>query len=137
MSVRRSARSSGVSLRYGLWTLLYLAVLYWLSSIPDQAIRREHWWVLLLSNLAHAPIFSGLAVLILKTLGGREASFSRYGWTFILAAMCAGLDEWHQSFVPGRTVSLGDFSLDLAGSACALLVLRTRQLSLRARCEAD
>jgi VanZ family protein len=37
-------------------------------------------------------------------------------WVLLLAGVLYGaLDEWHQSFVPGRTPSVGDWVADLAG----------------------
>jgi VanZ family protein len=124
-------------LRFAIWTFLYLAAIYWLSSLPDQPVRSDHAWLLLLSNLAHAPVFAGLAVLVLKTLSGSHRTPSRYLAAFAVTAVCAGLDEWHQSFVPGRTVSAGDLALDLIGSACALVVVRARQFPVSAGCEAE
>ena len=39
-----------------------------------------------------------------------------------LSVAWAGLDEWHQSFVPARTASAGDVALDGASAALAVLV---------------
>ena len=128
--------SSGVNLQFAGWTLLYLAGLYGLSSLPDQPVRHAHAWVEVLSNLAHAPVFAGLAVLVLKTLSGRHGVPNRYVAAFAVTVVCGVLDEAHQSFVPGRTVSAGDLALDLAGSACALLIVRARRFSVGAGCEA-
>ncbi len=41
------------------------------------------------------------------------------------------LDEWHQSFVPGRTVSMGDWAADSAGVMLGLLLFAS--LSSRSR----
>ena len=46
---------------------------------------------------------------------------------FILAlfvsAMCAGLDEFHQLFSPGRTARLYDVMIDALGSSAGMLVI--------------
>lgn len=128
--------TTGFNLRFALWTLAYVAGLYWLSSLPDQPVRHEHTWLMLVSNLAHAPVFAVLAVLVLKTLSGEHGAPSRYVIAFVVTAAIGVLDEWHQSFVPGRMVSAGDLALDLGGSACALLLVRARHFSIHARCEA-
>ena len=51
------------------------------------------------------------------------------GWKLVLSAglFCMGfacLDEWHQSFVPGRTPALRDVFIDTAGSLAGIYVTR-------------
>ena len=92
--------------------------------------------VLLLSNLSHAPVFAGLAYCMLKTLGGRNASREHYAAAFVVTTLVAVFDEWHQSFVPGRTSSATDLLLDCAGIATMLIGVRLRHLSVRRECEA-
>jgi len=40
-----------------------------------------------------------------------------------VVAIWGAADEWHQSFVPGRDASLGDFAADLAGAALGVGLL--------------
>lgn len=47
-----------------------------------------------------------------------------------LGVAYGALDEWHQSFVPGRDPALGDFAADAAGVILGFFFLR---LYLRAR----
>jgi len=42
---------------------------------------------------------------------------------FAIAALWAGTDEIHQSFVPGRDCSVLDFAADLTGAAASLAAL--------------
>ena len=117
--------------RYALLTVLYLAVIYGLSSIPDLS-RAQHPLMLLIMNLGHAPLFGGLAFCVLMSLSGTlEAGWGRYGLAFVSSGACGVLDEWHQSFVPGRYSSIGDFVLDLAGIGGMLLILRIRAVRNR------
>lgn len=51
------------------------------------------------------------------------------GWKLVLSAglFCMGfacLDEWHQSFVPGRTPAFRDVLIDTAGSLAGIYVIR-------------
>ena len=51
------------------------------------------------------------------------------GWRLVLCAglFCmgfAGLDEWHQSFVPGRSPALRDVFIDTAGSLAGIYATR-------------
>ena len=43
--------------------------------------------------------------------------------SFILSVIFAASDEYHQSFVSGRTASWLDFGIDAAGAAFALAVI--------------
>ena len=60
----------------------------------------------------------------------------RWSWaltTILLIAAYASLDEFHQSFVPGRTAAVTDAMLDTAGGAAAQLVAACLALRARAR----
>lgn len=111
--------------QYALLAVAYLAAIYRLSSLPDLGVTEAEPLVLLVSNLSHVPLFAGLAFCVLKSLAGaRAVRWGLYGLAFAASGACAVLDEWHQSFVPGRHGSTGDFALDLAGIGGMLLILR-------------
>ena len=113
--------------RYSLLSVAYLTGIYWLSSFPGLGAPAGGPLVALVSNLSHAPLFAGLAFCVLKSLSGaQEVSGARYGLAFVVSAVCAALDEWHQSFVPGRLASAGDFLVDVAGIGGMLVLLRLR-----------
>jgi hypothetical protein len=107
---------------YLLLPVVYAAGIYWLSSLPPLGIKGVD------TNLLHIPLYAGLAFCLLKafseTLSRQAIPWRLSGFTFVVAAAYAALDEWHQSFVPGRDASSGDFVLDLAGIGLTLLVLR-------------
>ncbi len=79
-------------------------------------------------KLQHAVWF-----LLLGLLAWRAARLGE-GWgrgrsaaTILLAAALWGIsDEWHQSFVPGRSVEAADVAADVTGTAVALLVAEPR-----------
>jgi len=116
-------------LRYALLLVVYLVGIYWLSSFPDLGFRRNP-IIGLASNLFHIPLFAGLAFCLLRALSGTEGR-QQVTWrllvlTFVVTAVLAALDEWHQSFVPGRQSTMKDFLLDLIGSGAMLLIVRLR-----------
>lgn len=67
------------------------------------------------------------------TLGARARDWFARGWlarfrqSALLALLCtlllASWDEWHQSFIPGRTSTLRDVALDVCGALIAHLIL--------------
>jgi len=123
---------------YGLLALAYLVAIYRLSSLPDLGVTESDPLVLLVSNLSHVPLFAGLAFCVLKSLAGAgKVRWGLYGLAFAASGACAVLDEWHQSFVPGRDGSTGDVLLDLAGIGGMLLILRRHALWKERRRAAD
>ena len=79
------------------------------------------------ARVAHFLQYFGLGVLVYLAMSG----FDRKGtpWRVVagVISFCAvwgGLDEWHQSFVPGRDSSLKDLAFDVAGATAAALFVR-------------
>ena len=110
--------------RYALLTLAWLLMITGLSSLPDSGGAERSTLMQALWNLAHVPLFGGLAFCVLKSLRPGTSGRPRYALAFLACAACGVLDEWHQSFVPGRIASMGDLFLDLIGIAGTLLILR-------------
>lgn len=122
-------RATTVGPRYGFLAVAWMAGIYWLSSRPDLSTSQSDTVERFASNLAHVPIFAGLAFCWFKTHSDRHAaSWWQCGLTCLGAGTFAVLDEWHQSFVPGRVASVSDVLIDLAGIGGMLLVLRYRAL---------
>jgi VanZ family protein len=115
--------------RYSLLTAALLAAIYWMSSVPDLGTTESDPLVLLAQNVAHAPVFAVLTFCWLKALsGGLEISGQAATLAGVASGVCAVLDEWHQSSVPGRHASVGDLLLDVAGIAAMLVVVRLTRL---------
>lgn len=62
-----------------------------------------------LDKVAHVALFLVQAGLL--RLAGLGA-----GASFLAATAWGGIDEWHQSYVPGRNPSLGDLAADAIGA---------------------
>lgn len=125
-------------LGWGVATAVYLAAVYALSSLPDSATGlRMRPGLLFLSNMSHAPIYAGLAYCVLKTVAGTRVMWEHVATAFALTAAAAAFDEWHQSFVPGRTMSAADWLVDLFGITAALAWIWARQTNVNRECEAD
>lgn len=108
----------------GRWApvVAWMAVVFFFSSISNlgRAARVPDW-------ISH-PIEYGLgAALLCRALaGGRRGPLTMStALTATLIATAYGVtDEYHQSFVPGRTAELADVLKDLAGAAAASLLYR-------------
>ncbi len=94
-------------------------VLHWLlPGASPQTLLLVHYFI---RKLAHLTEFGVLGLLLYHALkeirGGRAVAIA---CTLLLAVAFAGLDEFHQIFVPGRTPSVRDVGLDGAGATLVL-----------------
>jgi len=76
-------------------------------------------------KLAHITEFGALSTAVFHGVRGE-----RYGWRFqwalitlIIAVSYAGLDEWHQSFVPMREARFRDVMIDSIGALLAQVLV--------------
>jgi VanZ family protein len=94
------------------------AILFYLSSIPI----RQPANVPYIDKVEHVTAYTILALAYYNVVsaGGRRA-----GWIVAIGAWMATVaygisDEWHQSFVPGRTADVADALADAAGGAVGI-----------------
>jgi VanZ family protein len=87
---------------------------------------------IVLRKLAHVTEYLILTLLLLRAL--RRSGVALAVPVAIAAALAyASSDEWHQSFVPGRTATPRDVAIDGVGIAlAALAATRTRLRTLTA-----
>lgn len=107
---------SSAALRLWAPVVLWAAVIFVLSSIPDLGTGLGT-WDLLLRKLAHTIEFAILGALLLRALRAE------------LPALAAGVayaatDEIHQLFVEGRRGSVVDVLIDAVGVAAGVLLWR-------------
>jgi len=110
----------------GRWALVaaWMAVVFFFSSISNLGMaKRVPDWI------SHPIEYAVGAVLLCRALaGGREGSLtlSTALSATLLATAYGVTDEYHQSFVPGRTSDFADVVKDLAGAAAGSLIYRHR-----------
>src|SRR5262249_32969197 len=102
------------------------------SEEADETLQDANFYI---RKTAHVTEYAALAVLVYFAIRRSRQEYWRWTWALVALAFAAGfamLDEWHQSFEPGRTSSAGDVLLDAAGAflGIGLIWLRSR---LRAR----
>jgi len=95
----------------------WLGLIFFLSSRPDLPHPESGWLDNLFGMGAHTLEYGVLAALLSRALAGRM----RGGLlVFVLAFLYALSDEFHQSFVPGRTPDPLDLLFDSLGSLLGL-----------------
>ncbi len=99
------------SLSQGVSKILY----NFLSSLPGVKLELNLFHSLL-RQAAHFFVFFILALLLINAFRISDLNFIRSAlYTLIIAVIYAALDEYHQSFVPGRTAELKDVFVDSLG----------------------
>lgn len=93
-------------------TAAYMAGIFYFSSLPGNRlpIQPGAW-----DHLLHFLAYLGLGLSIASSIG-----FPAMTWRQAIIAIAIGVfygatDEWHQSFVPQRNASVGDWVYDTLG----------------------
>lgn len=106
---------------FWILTVIWMAVIFYLSSIPDLASSLPSVWDTIFRKLAHITEFGILAMLLSMALDGRQ---TRLVLVFVIAFLFANSDEWHQSYVAGRTGSGVDVMIDSLGIILGILLIK-------------
>lgn len=81
-------------------------------------------------KIAHGIAYAVLAAAIRWGIDGTGGTRSATWIAWLAAAAYGALDEWHQSWVPGRFATVGDWIADAVGAAVGAVAadrfLRTR-----------
>jgi VanZ family protein len=69
-------------------------------------------------KLVHFMVYGLLATLVCRLGRGWQGA----AWALLAVSAFGATDEWHQSFIPGRSCELGDWIADTLGAAVAVLL---------------
>lgn len=89
-----------------------------------------------LDKLAHGSAYALLALLMETALARTRPDlplYRRHLLVFAAVSAFGALDEWHQSFVPGRDCEVLDWVADTAGGVLGLALISLSRLRARAR----
>ena len=108
--------------------LAWMSFIFYLSSLSqDQASDLAFQFGDIKDNAAHFALFGILAALLQASIWSWRLGFHWY-WALAavgIAAFYGALDEYHQTFVAGRSATLGDVFFDVLGAAFSVAVLWT------------
>lgn len=113
-SLRNGVRATALWLWYWVPPLLWMAIIFYLSSKPSLPQAPGPWLDDLLKKLSHVAVYTLLYLFLLRAF--RRTRFAGRAPLLALQATAAyGLsDELHQSFVPGRHANWYDVAIDVA-----------------------
>jgi VanZ family protein len=108
-------------IRQWLPAVLIMGVIFYFSSIPSQEMPNFGSWDTLVKKSGH---MLGYALLGLAYLRG----INSYRWQTILITLAGVVlyaisDEYHQSFVAGRTSTLVDVGIDTIGAIAGQFIV--------------
>jgi VanZ family protein len=103
-----------------LWApvIAYMALIFFISAQPSPPLPSA-----ITDKQGHSLGYMGLAIITGRALAGgarRTApSLGASAGAWLVASAYAATDEWHQSFVPGRSADLHDWYADAIGRCSA------------------
>ncbi len=115
-------------LRYRVPALLWACIIFAASSIPStkfpQLFHRIN------DKVIHAAIFCVLGLLVYRALEPRVKATTLAWGRLVVAVLIVSLyglsDEFHQRYVPGRSVDVLDFTADTVGGILAAAVIYSK-----------
>jgi VanZ family protein len=108
------------------YAIVASAILFWLSSLPIRQPANLPY----IDKVEHviAYMLLGLAYFNVGSAGGRRLNRLVILGTWIVVVAYGISDEWHQSFVPGRSADVADVVADSVGGALGVWwALRMRE----------
>jgi VanZ family protein len=95
-----------------IWPVAFAALIVYASSRSSVAGPRVPYF----DKVVHFGAYGLLATLVSRNGRGWRSA----GWALLIASAFGASDEWHQSFVPGRSTELLDWVADTTGAALAV-----------------
>jgi VanZ family protein len=98
-----------------------MAAIFTASSLPDPPKPSQ-----VPDASLHALGYFVLCALLIRACAGGEwrgVTLARLSLAWAMTVIYGASDEWHQSFVPGRTPDLYDIAADAIGALCAVVVV--------------
>jgi len=111
--------------RYQLPVLLWAGAIFVASSIPSKDFPDVE--IFRYDKLIHLAVYGVLGFLVHRALS-RQTRFPMLArsaglWTVLLCVFYGMTDEFHQSFVPGRDMSVFDLMADSFGALASIGVV--------------
>lgn len=118
-------RYLGHFFRYQFPALLWAGFIFWISSVPYHRLPKIAHMVN--DKIIHAGTFFVLGLLIYRAFAPLGAPklfrWQRLVISVITVVIYGFFDEFHQAFVPGRSVDIRDASADAVGGLLAAVVI--------------
>lgn len=115
--------------RWAWWTMTaaWMAIIFRLSALPGSQVPGRF------GSLGHFLGYLVLGLLSFMALRADNPAGAAFALAVLLCSAYGVSDEFHQSFVPGRTPDIVDWGVDTLGAAvgAAGALLTTRRAAIR------
>lgn len=112
-------------LRFQFPMVIWAGLIFLASSIPSA--KMPHIGILTYDKLIHGTVFFVFGLLLHRAFeprpDQRHFPWLRLAIVLFIVMVYGAMDEFHQSFVPGRSVDFFDFLADTIGGVTAVFVL--------------
>lgn len=115
---------------YWLPVLLWCAGIYYLSDVPSLRSDLPGGWDYVMRKLAHISEYAGLVFLFYRAASQGVGKRRAIAYAALFAFTFALSDEYHQSFIVGRSGNAVDVSIDSLGIFLAVLLIDKRFLDV-------
>ena len=118
-------------IKFWLPVFFWAGVIFGLSSIPSLPKVGFIWWDFVMKKSAHMFVYAVLFYLLIRALRASSQNISKKEafWLAILIGILYAIsDEFHQSFVPGRTPHVMDVGFDTLGMMVSRWIIQKRKL---------
>lgn len=105
-------------------------MIIFLTSIPNPPVPRE---LAAGDKLVHFGMYFGFGFLLARAVLQEASPTFTILATVAVGAIVGALDEWHQQFIPGRSMDIADWRADAFGAALGVLVAVTADVAARRR----
>jgi len=101
-----------------IFMLIILGVMWYCSSLPGGSVGASFSWM---PVVYHLSIFAAFAFFFLVLVAKKRIKFREISLAIIVSLIVAILDEFHQSFVPGRSCTIQDVLIDMTGATVMII----------------
>ena len=101
--------------------LLMMAVIFFLSSLSGDEVSIYMPSFSNADKVAHSIVYAALAATAIFAFSSWRRPVACALLAFVISALYGASDEWHQSFVAGRTMDFFDFLADSFAAAAVVV----------------
>lgn len=118
-----------IVLLYWLPVFLWCVLIYYLSSLPSLRSDFSDSWDVILRKSAHITEFAILTFLLYRASALHFSRKNSIVFVALFAFIFSLTDEYHQTFVDGRSGNFRDVMIDAVGISLALCFIKSKASS--------